>query len=250
MGWSQSYHVEVVPPGDMRVAEAVLEPVKASGEVKRDPQRDDHRFRPHMQVSDENRDSVGQVNLAFYAERDALVFPLALSAVVIASLLAVIPGRLDSVDFQTLAALLVLPFALAAYYVRDAEHSYVTSALRLLRLLAALPVVSGLLVLAMLGLGYLDLDGRGDPLDPDALRVAEWAARVTMGSAVLLVAALVSPVAGGLGRRVARSAERRTADMPDLAAKAIGSLLAILGVACCLAAFGAAFWVLYSELGL
>lgn len=245
LGWSQSYHVELVPPGEMRVAEATIEP------REQPPLRDNNRFRPHMHVRDQPRDSVGQVSLSLHAQRDALVSPLAFSAAIIATVLAVLPGRLESgVDFQTLAALLVLPSALAAFYVRSSEHSYVTGALRGLRLIAVVPVIAGLWVLGMLGLGFLDLDRNGHLVNPGALVAAEWAARLAVGAGALLVTAFVAPAGGVVARAVARKAEAGMESRPGSAQKAVGIALVVLGVAAYVAVLGIVFWLVYSVLSI
>lgn len=244
LGWSASYHAELVPPADMWVAETSLEPEGEPSIRSRD------KFRPHLRVGARPRESTGQLTVLLHPQMDALIVPLVLSAAVISAALAFVPHRLGSLDGQTFGALLVLPFALAAFYVRSSEHRYVTDALRLLRVLAMMPVLAGLLILAMLGLGFLEVvQGTGAPADPDAVTVAEWAAKAAATATVFLTLALITPSVGiWLRERIIRNVERWTKKWPGSRQSLLAAGLVIVGLLGYVVALKVVLEALYSVL--
>lgn len=195
-------------------------------------------MRPHLHVAGCRRDQTAQLTLSLYARRDALVVPLLFAAVAITAVLAYIPRRSSDLDGQTLGALLLVPFALSAFYVRPGEHSYVTRGIRGMRIVALAPVVAGVLVLALIGLGLLG----GMEHDRDALDTARWAARSSASATYLLLVAVLAPsLAGGtrsVRRRLQRAVRHRCAPLRLIA-------FAVVGLAW-LAIFGGVGYLLYS----
>ncbi len=192
VGWAESYHVEVVPPTDTRVAEAALH-------VDEKPTRRDntHRLlRPHLLAQGCASNDAAELTLLMHPQQDALILPLLFAAVVIAAVLTLVPGHRASLDGQTLGALLLVPLALSAFYVRPGEHSYVTKSIQGLRMIAAVPVLCGVLVLTLVALGLLDDTGNCDR----GLALAQWAARASVGAAYLLLIAFVVPAMGKWAR--------------------------------------------------
>ena len=164
-----------------------------------------------------------------HARREALLAPLLLSGLVIALTLAIIPRRLAAgitVDAQTVAALLLVPFALSAYYVRSSEHVYVTHMLRGVRIVAVVPVVAALVVIAMLALHQLEPARRASPTQQLPLDVACAGGRASMLAVALLVVAMAAP---GLGSKV--SALRRLGFKRLAGVLALASLVAVAAAA-------------------
>lgn len=203
VGWTSSYHVEALPPDEMWVAEAVLEIQQEEAGGQRRISIDHHR--PHLQRSGGDRGERAELTLLLSPRRESLIFPLSGSAAAIAAALAFVPGHLDDLDPQVLGGLLLLPFALVAYYVRGSEHRYVSMALRGVRMLAGIPVLAALVVLGMLGLGLL---GEGSRSGEAGYEIAVWASRVSVLATVALLPALISPNLGGLVRWTLRQVER------------------------------------------
>lgn len=193
VGLGESYHAEVVPPVDTYVDDARLKV------ADREPIVDTHRFRPHLHAVSESPGDRGTLTLLMHAQREGLVLPLLFSALAISGTLALVPRNADRLDGQTLAALLLVPFALAAFFIRSAENSYVTQMLRGVRVTAAAPVGAGVLTIAMLGLGFLDPPGEDTSSSTTVVDVARYAAWVSGGATALLAAAAVAPP---VGRRV------------------------------------------------
>ena len=188
VGLGASYHAEAVAPPDTYIDDARLELPDDDDDAE---DSDDHRFRPHVHVDSEDEGQRGTFSLLLQAQREGLVVPLLFAALAITGALVLIPRQEDDLDGQTLAALLLVPFALAAFFIRSAENSYVTRMLRGVRLVASVPVVAGVVTIAMLGLGYLAPEmGK---TDDDAEAVAEYAAWASGIATALLAAAVVMP---------------------------------------------------------
>jgi hypothetical protein len=151
--------------------------------------------------------------------------PLWLSAVVISVALAFVPSQAEQreLDGQALAALLLVPFALAAFYVRSAENSYVTGMLRGVRLAAGVPVAAGVLIIAMLGLGFLGQEGSKAASDT-AVAVARWAAVSAGVATALLTLGVISPLGGRMCRPGIREVQSRTREWSRGARIAAGCL--------------------------
>jgi hypothetical protein len=234
VGLGASYHAEVVPPTDTYAAETTLElddPAATARIV------DDHRYRPHVYTTGRPRGDRASLTVLIDPHREGLIAPLFVSGLLISGALWFVDreakrGRLDG---QTLAALLLVPFALAAYYVRSAENSYLTRMLRGVRLLAAAPVGAGAFVIASLGLGYLGLDAHKAKVAPSAFDGARYAAYVSAGATAVLALAMVSPLLARLLRPPIRALQRRTRTWSRLPRGALLSVallvLAVVAVA-------------------
>lgn len=199
--WAESYHAELLPPAGTYAADTKLtitttessEPLEST---------DDNHWRPHVRAPQEGRtrnpaDS-GVLTTRFQARRDGLVFPLFLGAAIITGVLAYVPGQVEHLDGITLGALLLAPFALSLYYARSDENSYVTNAMRGMRFIGTVPVVAGVLVIALVALGYLGTDAAGEP--DWAITLTLWAARISAGATVVLLMALLTPGLGWIVR--------------------------------------------------
>jgi hypothetical protein len=239
VGFSGSYHAEIVPPADTYVREASLTVVRGGGRIEK-PERDEHSYRPHLYTRSEGRGDQGRLALKIQAVRGGLVLPLFVSACVLAGGLAFVPDRIGALDNQTLAAILLVPFALAAFYIRPVENTYVTRMLRGVRLLAAVPVLAGVLVITMLALGYLDPNE--GPIDQTAVSVATWAARCALWSAVGLGFALASPT---LGRTATPAVRQIDAIENDLLRLTLGVLAVLAAVGLILALVGVSLYGLH-----
>lgn len=245
IGWAESYHAEAVPAPGTYSAEATLEVERSAG-IERS--RDRHRSRPHLRAAGKSRGDSGQLALLFQARRDGLILPLLVSAAVIAGALAFVPKRSGHIDGQTLGALLLAPFALAAFYARSSENSYVTNALRGVRLVATVPVAAGVLVLSMLGLGYL---GSTQASDSDtALSIARWSAHVALWSTVALFLALINPKLGSWTRPGMRWVQDRSQDKDWSNFSRIGATvsIAVAGIVGLAAIAGVVLYGLYAVL--
>jgi hypothetical protein len=193
----KSHHIEVAPPPGTYAEEANLVVEEASVE------RDFDHSRPHLQVrggsTGTDRGERGSLAVILHARREVSVFPLFFSAAVIAGMLAFVSTQAehDRVDGITLGAILLAPVALAAYYARSDENEYLTVALRGLRRIATLAILAGVVVIALLALGWIEPHtvGREHPeSDGTALAVTRWAWRVAMVCAVALGLALFAPI--------------------------------------------------------
>jgi hypothetical protein len=246
VGWAKSYHAEVVPASDTYSAEATLEVERPKERLFRT--RDDHPSRPHLKAlgagPGTSRGDTGRLTLILHARRDGLVFPLFASAAIITAVLAFVPQQAGHLDGLTLGALLLAPFALAAYYASSAENSYVTNTMRGVRLVATIPVAAGILVIALQALGYLDLPEPGHPgqmtSHENAVSAARVAAHVAAWATAGLLVALVSPRLGAwtrpaiwaLQNRVERSHGSKRSRLVALLGAAGGTLaLFMLGLA-------------------
>jgi hypothetical protein len=199
VGWAESYHVEVAPPADTWPAESQLD---VGTERLRDRQSR-HYLRPHIATGGRQPGETAQLGLLLHPRRDALVLPLLVASTAIAAILAAVPPHYSALDGQTLGALLLVPFALSAFYVRPGEHSYVSRAMVGLRLISGVPVGAGVLVLVLVALGELRCGG-------DALTIAEWAARASVVAAYLVLVAYVLPTLARPGRAIIAFLRDRT----------------------------------------
>lgn len=209
VGFSASYHAEVVPPVDAYSAETSLE-------AGRDLVIDDHRYRPHVKISGRARGDTGTLTVLLHASREALIVPLLVSAWITAGTLHYVHDQAPKheLDGQTLAALLLVPFALAAYYVRSSENGYVTKMLRGVRAIAVVPVAAGALIIAMIGLEYLDSTKASRT---DFAHALEWTGRAAgwaWWAAVALSVATVAPWGGSAVRPIVRSLQARARAWP------------------------------------
>ncbi len=204
VGLCQSFHAELVPPADTYVADTTL---KASDPP--DPGRtitSADRYRPHVHLVPRSQSETASLTVVLQARRETLIVPLLVSAVIITVTLWFLEreaafGRLDG---ATLGALLLVPFLLAAFYIRSAENTYLTEMLRGVRFAAVVPIAAGVFVIAAIGLGYLMLDLAGREVSAFAFTWADrarWFALVATG---VLTFAWMSPVLGGILRRLIR----------------------------------------------
>jgi hypothetical protein len=233
VGLGESYHAEAELPADVYVAEFSLEPTRHGEDSPEEPVTDKHRSRPHVRARSQRPGDEGRLTVLVHARREGLLVPLWLSAVVISVALGFVPSRAKEhdLDGQTMAALLLVPFALAAFYVRSAENSYVTGMLRGVRLAAGVPVAAGVLIISMIGLGFLRTKGAVE-VSESALDVARWAAISAGGATGLLTLALVAPLLGRCVRPAVRRMQRVTRRWPRgrRIAAACGSVAAIAGL--------------------
>jgi hypothetical protein len=238
VGWSASYHAEVVPPPDAFTAQVSLSVLPGKKGAPVEITRDRHRSRPHVRAASAGRGDKGRLSVQMHARRESLVVPLFLASALLTTILAFISARHASLEPQSLAALLVVPFALAAYYARSAENGYVTRALRWLRFVALIPVAAGISALALLALGSIGWDGhRPSDATLDWLREASHAAiAATMILAVSLLAPLfgrlIQPAVNGLSDYAERSEgwTGQTYWALFLIARAAGLIAVALGV--------------------
>jgi hypothetical protein len=229
VGLSASYHAEFVPPPDTYAAGTELLVYQTETRHDQTQTRDDpiiHTYGPPVVDPQEHRPHVnvdaleaattsplnlprgvhGRLTLRFQARRESLVFPLLVAAVVITGTVWFVELRASTktgIDGPTLAVLLVVPFALATYFVRSAENNYVTRMLRWVRITAAIPVLAGVFVIAAKGLGFLDVRG------PHVKEVSDWtfdwaahARWITVVSTGLLTVAWLAPMLMRNGRRI------------------------------------------------
>jgi hypothetical protein len=214
-GLCESYHAEVVPAKDAYAAESCLT-VRREGEQRDEPPvHDDNRFRPHLRAVPKARGDSASLTVVFQAHRQELLFPLAFSGLLISVVLGLLPTHVYTVDGQTLAALLLVPFALSAYYIRGQDNSYVTRMLRGARLLVLLPLAAALYVLTLEGMGVLP-PANDTTVATDVMRQVRIAFLVSIYPTALLTIALVTPWFGGLARSGIRTLERKvSAVQPD-----------------------------------
>jgi hypothetical protein len=194
VGLGESYHAELVQPADTYASELRLEVRHGKSSRYETVDADDHHVRPHVYTRATARADAGRLTVLLYASREGLLLPLWLSAGLITTVLMLVPAHAEQVEAQTLAALLLLPAALAAYYVRSGEERYLTRMLRGVRLVALVPVLCGLLTAVLLALGPLAPDGRPHGVDAGrAVRDVRW---VSLAATLLLTLAVASPWVG------------------------------------------------------
>jgi hypothetical protein len=99
----------------------------------------DELVRSHLRAVPATRGDTATLTVVLHAYRQELLFPLAFSGLLISVVLALLPAHVYTIDAQTVAALLLVPFALSAYYIRGQDNSYVTRMLRGARLLVLFP---------------------------------------------------------------------------------------------------------------
>ncbi len=218
----KSYHAEIIPPTGTHCEEANLSILRPEGErsgrsksskgpLTEGVYRESDRTRPHLWVggdgSGTDRDEQGWVEVVLHAGRDGLMFPLFFSTAVIAAVLAFVPTQDGHLDGITLGALLLAPVALAAYYARSDENAYLTTAMRGARGLATVAVIAAVMVIALIGLGYIQphpaSGDAGLPSNGYAIDLAHIAAWASLGCAVVLGLAMVAPLVNELVRVVA-----------------------------------------------
>ncbi|MGN6587871.1 MAG: hypothetical protein ACTHKT_10455 [Solirubrobacterales bacterium] len=247
----RSYHVEVLPAPGTYSGEANLvikspdpEAEDRVGRPEDSELRDTNHSRPHLWIGGAGRGTDrgerGRLTVVLYARRDGLIFPLFFSAAVIAGVLAFVPKQDGHLDGITLGALLLAPVALAAYYARSDENGYLTMAMRSVRGLATLPVIAGVTVIALLGLGYIQphaAEGQAALCSsPTAIEIARWAGRVALVCADVLGMALLAPTVWNAARGVLDNRIRRAREAGDTDVKT-GDL--VLAPPLILVAFGA-----------
>jgi hypothetical protein len=208
VGLAESYHAEAVPPRDTYIAEAALS-IRRPGSTTDDaPITDKHAFRPHLRATPTQRGDEGKLSLIIHAHRGELLLPLAFSSLLISVVLAFLPRHVYDLDGQSLAAVLLVPFALSTFYIRSQENSYVTSMLRGVRLLAALPLLAAVWTIGLIALGTIppqpatELTGQA----LDEIRILFLVAAVP---AVVLLVATISSAVGHLTRPAVRAQQNR-----------------------------------------
>lgn len=214
----KSYHAEIIPPAGTHCEEAnlsILGPEEENGSeagvvpLTEGVYRDSDRSRPHLWVGgggETNRGEQGWVEVVLHAGRDGLMFPLFFSTAVIAAVLAYVPTQDGHLDGITLGALLLAPVALAAYYARSDENAYLTTAMRGARGLATVAVIAAVMVIGLIGLGYIQPHSVGGDTvlhsNHYAIDLAHIGAWVSLGCAVVLALAMLAPFVNELVRRV------------------------------------------------
>lgn len=209
VGLGLSYHAEAVPPRDTYIAEAALT-VHRPGEPTGDaPITDKHSFRPHLRATPTKRGDEGSLSLIIHAHRGELLLPLAFSSLLISVALGFLPSHVYDVDGQTLGALLLVPFALSAFYIRSQENSYVTSMLRGVRLLALLPLLAAVWAIGLIALGTIPPND-GAALASGILTEIRVPFLVAAVPSVVLLLATVSSALGRVTRPVIRAQQERS----------------------------------------
>jgi hypothetical protein len=224
-GLCESYHTEVIPPKDTYVVESSLTVCRQSGDTLERTPPDEHRFRSHLRAVPSARGDTATLTVVLHAYRQELLFPLAFSGLLISVVLALLPAHVYAIDAQTVAALLLVPFALSAYYVRGQDNSYVTRMLRGARLLVLLPLAAAIYVLTLVGIGELP-PAKGS-IPAGAFRGLQAAFLVSAFPASVLLVALVAP---WLGRRVRARARAWRRTMWRVVGLAL--LVALAGLVC------------------
>jgi hypothetical protein len=177
-GLCESYHAEVIPPKDAYVAETSLTVCRQS----------DGSSGGRLETT---------LSVVLHAYRQELLFPLAFSGLLISVVLALLPARVYAIDAQTVAALLLVPFALSAYYIRGQDNSYVTRMLRGARLLVLFPLAAAIYVLTLAGIGEIP-PAKGAIVSAGVLRGMRVALLASAFPTCVLLVTLVAP---WLGRR-------------------------------------------------
>lgn len=215
-GQGKSYHAELVPPADTYVAETTLTtrdpPAKPQNVTSKD------RYRPHVRVVPRSQSETASLTVLLQARRETLIVPLFVSAAIIAGTLWFVEreAALGRLDGATLAALLLVPFLMAAFYVRSAENTYLTEMLRGVRFVAIVPIVAGVFVIAAVGLGYLALDMYGNEVSTFAFTWSERARYFAVGATGLLVLAMLSPAPASAVRPLIRRLQRFAIDKQEI----------------------------------
>jgi hypothetical protein len=208
VGLGGSYHAEAVPPRDTYIAEAALAVRRPGSPIDDDPITDDHAFRPHLRATPRQRGDEGKLSLIIHAHRGELLLPLAFSSLLISVVLGFLPTRAYHVDGQTLAALLLVPFALSTFYIRSQENSYVTVMLRGVRLLATLPLLAAVWAIGLVALGILPPEANST-LSSHALAEIRVPFLVAATATALLLLATISSAIGHVTRPVIRAQQKR-----------------------------------------
>jgi hypothetical protein len=235
VGLCESYHAEVVPPRDVYVAEPALAVLREGATVEDEPELDNHKFRPHVHVVPEARGDTGTLSLIFHAYRQELLLPLAFSGVLISATLGLMPARVYSLDGQTLAALLLVPFALSAYYIRGQENSYATHMLIGVRMLVLLPLAAALTALSLVALGSVP-PAKGHPVGQGTFDLLQVAFLFAALPTALLIVSLISPGVGTVLRpkiRAAAGKDRETerkGETPRKGWRLVGGVAILLAI--------------------
>jgi hypothetical protein len=208
VGLCSSYHAELVPPRDVYVVESALTVLRQGATIEDEPERDEHKFRPHVRSTPKARGDVGTLTVIFHAHRQELLLPLAFSGLLITVVLGLLPANVYVLDRQTLAALLLVPFALSAYYIRGQENNYVTHMLAGVRLLALLPLAAALFALTLEALGQIPTAAH-TVASADTLQELRIAFIAAATPTVVLFLAVVAPFARTITRRPIRALQRR-----------------------------------------
>jgi hypothetical protein len=234
VGLGQSYHAEAVPPRDAYVAEAALSVRRAGALVDDEPTTDDHDFRPHLRARANARGDRAKLSLILQAHRQELLLPLAFSSGLISLVLAFLPEHVYHLDRQTFAGLLLLPFALSAYYIRGQENSYVTHMLLGARGLAAIPLAAAVYALTLAALGVIP-PAEGTRLSATTLVEIRLPFLVAVLPTLMLALAIAAPTIAAWTRPSRRTLQRHRRDSTKKR-QLLGAGAIILAVA----AFGAA----------
>jgi hypothetical protein len=220
----KSYHAEFVPAPGTYAEEARLSHeelpdgsrVKTPSKEDKVAYRDVNHSRPHVWIKGggegTNRGERGFLEVVLHAKREGLIFPLFFSTGVIAGVLSYVSAQAEHhrLDGITLGALLLVPVAAAAYYARSDENGYLTAAMRGVRYMATIAVLAGVVVIALLALGYVEPHSVGDvdfDSDKHALVIVRCAARVAIACTVALGLALAAPILAAVARRVSARVE-------------------------------------------
>ena len=209
VGLGESYHAELVQPTDTYARGLRLEVRRGVSDRYATADVDQHHLRPHVFTRSTARADAGRLTVLLCAAREGLLLPLWLSALLITTVLMLVPAHAEQVDAQTLAALLLLPAALAAYYVRSGEERYLTRMLRGVRLVALVPVLCGSLTAVLLALGPLAPHGRPRTVDADAVQMVRDVRWVSLAATALLTLAVVSPWVSSRTRPLLRRLQER-----------------------------------------
>jgi hypothetical protein len=224
----ESYHAEVVPPKDAYVVRSWLTVFGSPGSTRLAgymASEDQHMSRSHLRARPSARDETATVTVVLHAHRQELLLPLAFSAALISVVLGLLPGHVYELDGQTLAALLLVPFALSAYYIRSQDNSYVMRMLAGARLLAFVPLAAALCLLMLVAVGLIP-PTKGTTISPADVTVMRATFLASAYAAVPLLGAVAAP---WLGRRVgALSAWAKRAGRSRQVVWRWGSRLAVL----------------------
>jgi hypothetical protein len=155
-GLAASYHVEIEPPADMRVAAAMFFGLR-DGEIVWRRTADALTPTAHLNLTYLDR-GVGRVLIAVRAESAVLIGAALysfLNAVALAFVLSRLGEFADQRSFDAVVAvLLAVPGAALAYIVRPGEHPIVSTFLRAIRLLALVAAITSFTAAMVLFAGY------------------------------------------------------------------------------------------------
>ena len=245
VGLARSYHAEAVPPSDAFVAEAALTVRRDGASEDEDAKLDDHAFRPHLRATVKARGDTGKLSLIIHARRQELVVPLAFASALIALVLAFFPSHVYQLHTETFAAVLLVPFALTAYYIRSQENSYLTAMLVGARAVAALPLLAAIYALTLTALGRVPPTG-GARLSSRFLTEIRIPFLVAGTAAIMLVAACASPTIGDWTRGARRKLQNRPwKSRKERLARGIGVILTLAAAAAvvyCLVCAASIWW--------